>query len=327
VQLTCRTLHRMHLETNPQESNPPLCFIEDPTYFLIPPIFQQSGYELEAIHTNQKLGLDLDDFEKKARAARGADPTRLLVLYSIPVHHNPLGVSLNEESRKKLIQVCESLKVYFIADEVYHGLSFPDTPFFAPMAMYQSKFVISCSAFTKILCPGIRCGWIQSCDLELLRRIGQDGVLDSGGCSSQMTSGIVAELILSGTMTSYMQSLQAEYAKRCHHLCQELHESSTADYQFEFEIPRGGYFLWVRVVGVNFVLDESFRLFCQKEYHVDFKTGTTCSSARGVAGRNPLGNCIRLCFAYYDTESLTNGVKRLCQAIENYPTANPSSNL
>ena len=343
IQLTCRTLHRMHTTANSnlqQDHEKPLCLVEDPTYFLVPAIVQQSGYDLQSVATTARHGLDVTALRRTLQQVREASPHRLMVLYTIPVHHNPLGVSLSEDDRQRLVAMCEDYDVYLIADEVYQGLGFvpaptssatPATP--APMALRSSR-VISVSAFTKILCPGIRCGWIQTLNLELLREIGKDAVLDSGGCSSQLSSGIATQM-MSGShindspLVSYMTSLQTEYAKRCHHLCHLLQEASNdEDFGFEFETPQGGYFLWVQLTGIDFSVDEAFRTFCRSEYHVDFKTGASCSSATRKTPREQsstakddderFSQCVRLCFAYYNIPSLTQGMERLCRAIRAY---------
>mmetsp|Transcript_58171 Transcript_58171/g.142230 ORF Transcript_58171/g.142230 Transcript_58171/m.142230 type:complete len:122 (+) Transcript_58171:1409-1774(+) len=92
-----------------------------------------------------------------------------------------------------------------------------------------------------------------------------------------------------------------------------------------FEIPTGGYFLWVFVDGnIPFELDDpNFRLYCSTEHNVDFKTGKSCSSSSSSQDQQeehqqPFASCIRLCFAYYDSETLEQGVHRLCRAIHEY---------
>lgn len=334
IQLTCRTLLRRHNATAATQQDPqerPLCLVEDPTYFLVPAIFQQSGYDVQAVATTASCGMNVDQLQDTLQKLRASSLSRLIVLYTIPVHHNPLGVTLPEEDRVRLVQLCEEYKVHLIVDEVYQGLGFPDTaddtiPSPAPMAL-RSPNVIAVSAFTKILCPGIRCGWIQTLDLDLLLEIGKDAVLDSGGCSSQLSSGIITSMLdkdasmKESPLESYMMSLQTEYAKRCHHLCQELSKASSRnDFGFDFCIPKGGYFLWVQLTGLDFVVDEAFRIFCQTRYDVDFKTGASCTSANSSVDDNefPFPQSLRLCFAYYDTPTLTLGVERLLEAIQTY---------
>eukprot|EP00977_Amphora_coffeiformis_P028147 scaffold34706_cov165-Amphora_coffeaeformis.AAC.1 len=358
IQLVCQTLHRMYQRLEQQEQGnkndkatknvPPLCWVEDPTYFLVPAILQQSGFEIQAVRTQQH-GMDLVALEKQIKVARTFHPDRLLVLYCIPTHHNPLGVSLTQATRLGLIQLCETHHVYLIADEVYHGVTFPlvvsdgnNTTLTAQQKQQQqqqqqqltamitlssksSQYVISVSAFTKILCPGIRCGWIQTRNQALLQRIGQDGVLDSGGCTSQLSSGIVTALIQNGQLAAYLTStLQPEYAQRCRHLCQCLRAVGTKyPFSFEFTEPRGGYFVWVQLIGAAKSIppldDAAFQSFCVSQYHVQFKSGRSCSTSSSFLSER-FAYSMRLCFAYYDIPTLTLGVDRLCQAIHTYGT-------
>lgn len=365
IQLVVRALQRLHsqdskgqastadaITTTPRPpARPPLCFVEDPSYFLVPPILKQSGYDVESVPTHPNDGLDLEVLEQRFQAVREDEDDimsqhrRLLVLYCIPTHHNPLGISLSNQNRYKLVDLCELYDVYLIADEVYHGLSFPSSCIndknkkndshhgVTAMALIRptSKYVVSVSAFTKILCPGIRCGWIQTSHQELLQRIGQEGVLDSGGCSSQLSSGIIRQLIVNGQLTTYLATLRKEYHRRCHHLCNLLQDVSNGTeypFSFQFAMPKGGYFLWVHVVGTPFDMDDAaFQAFCLAHHDVDFKTGTSCSSSSSsfstTTNNNddntrPFARCIRLCFAYYDIPTLTKGVERLCQAIQEY---------
>jgi len=332
IQLTCRTLARMHSSTKSatEAMGKPLCLVEDPTYFLVPAIFRQSGYDLQPVLTRRSHGLDVQELQTILEQIRTKSPDRLIVLYTIPVHHNPLGASLSEDDRQTLVRLCETFQLFVIADEVYQGLTFLDndaaTTIHAPMALRSSR-IISVGAFTKILCPGIRCGWIQTLDTALLEAIGQDGVLDSGGCSSQLSSGIVMNMMTrhvhdeeEPALATYMTFLQKEYANRCRHLCKLLQDASldsSTDYGFDFHTPHGGYFLWVTLTGVNFDVDEYFRSFCRTNHDVDFKTGMSCSSATS-SELTPFAKSMRLCFAFYDVSELTKGVDRLCRAIQAY---------
>jgi hypothetical protein len=83
----------------------------------------------------------------------------------------------------------------------------------------------------------------------------------------------------------------------------------------------------VELQGANFDVNEEFRLWCRQEFDVDFKTGDTCSSVSWknnneggtfVGDEKKYTKCLRLCFAYYDIPKLTEGVQRLCRAIEAY---------
>lgn len=346
IQLVVRTLMRLH-NTGRSSSLQPICFVEDPTYFLVPPILEQSGYKVQPVKTNPDAGLDLEALKEQFEGARRRQPSpettttndQLLVLYCIPTHHNPLGVSLSKNSRTVLLELCRSYNVYLIADEVYLGLTWASNDDKSEIVSMMEildeqcpstqQLVISVSAFTKILCPGIRCGWIHTRNQQLLQSIRHEGVLDSGGCTSQLSSGIVRQLIINQQLESYLIQIRNAYAGRCRRLCRALQEISDDDdypFTFQFTVPNGGYFIWVLVDGVPFALDNAnFRAFCLKEHNVDFKTGISCSSSSSSSSSfsnndhtGQFTSCMRLCFAYYDSEILVEGVQRLCRAMKEY---------
>lgn len=332
IQLVAQALKRQ------TTAEPPLCWVEEPTYFLVPNVFQQAGYELETVPTTSEQGLDVASLEPIFQNARETSSTRTLVLYCIPTHHNPLGTSLSEDNRMKLVALCNKYQVYLIADEVYHGLSFgnndTNAPFFIRSMAMRSPYVVSISAMTKILCPGIRCGWIHATP-QMISLVQTDAVNESQGCACQLSSGIVAEMVASQQITPILTTLRQELSQRCQHLCnlllqQPLQSSSSCNnIKFQLHTPQGGYFVWVELQGAEFDVDEEFRLWCRQEFDVDFKTGDMCSSVSwnngdgdAIVGEKKYPRCLRLCFAYYDIPKLTEGVERLCRAIEAYNNNN-----
>ena len=55
--------------------------------------------------------------------------------------------------------------------------------------------VLSNCSFSKLLGPGLRCGWQESVSSILARQMAQGGANHSGGCPSQLVSVIVGELL------------------------------------------------------------------------------------------------------------------------------------
>lgn len=92
------------------------------------------------------------------------------LFYTIPTYHNPTGVCLSIERRRKLIELSKKYNFLIVADEVYQLLNFetlpPPTPMFAlETSLYPSasdSTVISIGSFSKILGPGLRLGWIET---------------------------------------------------------------------------------------------------------------------------------------------------------------------
>src|SRR5262249_56669819 len=80
-----------------------------------------------------------------------------LVYISNP--HNPTGSILSEAAMRRIVERCEAVGAYLLADEVYLGaeIECPRTPSFWGM----SDRVIVCSGLSKAYgIPGVRIGWI-----------------------------------------------------------------------------------------------------------------------------------------------------------------------
>jgi DNA-binding transcriptional MocR family regulator len=225
-------------------------------------------------------------------------------LYTVPIHHNPAGITLTETRRARLIELAQQYDFLILADEVYQLLSYGDScP--QPFATYNHmENIISLGSFSKILAPGLRLGWIQAYP-EKIRRLITSGLLDSGGGMNPFTSAIVRGVIESRDLDKHVHMLIETYRSRLKKMDALLREHlSLAAYT----VPQGGYFFWLH-------LPERFNAVelrkQAKSLKVDFRPGTLFSCEGG------LHNFIRLCFAFYAEEDLERGILRLKQCFEN----------
>jgi aspartate/methionine/tyrosine aminotransferase len=88
---------------------------------------------------------------------RAVTPKTRLVYLSNP--NNPTGAVLSEQAMKRIVEHCEAVGAYLLADEVYQGAEIhaPRTPSFWGM----SDRVIVTSGLSKAYgIPGVRIGWI-----------------------------------------------------------------------------------------------------------------------------------------------------------------------
>ena len=89
------------------------------------------------------------------RAAHAQKPIRGVLIAS-PA--NPSGTIMEAESLKAVIETCEELGIWFISDEIYHGL---DYDMKAETALRFSPNVVIINSFSKYYCmTGWRIGWM-----------------------------------------------------------------------------------------------------------------------------------------------------------------------
>ena len=80
-------------------------------------------------------------------------------LYTIPTYQNPTGVTLSEERRERVLDICERAGLLVVEDDPYGQLGFEgEAP--APLRARRRDGVFYLSTFSKTFAPGLRVGWI-----------------------------------------------------------------------------------------------------------------------------------------------------------------------
>ncbi|MBS1250961.1 MAG: 2-aminoadipate transaminase [Chloroflexi bacterium] len=280
------------LYTNPGN----VVFVEEPTYFLALRVFEDHGLRVVPLPMDEG-GLHLDALDDLLTRYRPK------FLYTIPTFQNPSGRTLTRARREKLVKIAQEWDFFIVADEVYHLLSYTQSPP-EPFAAYtkDAANVISVNSFSKILAPGLRLGWIQAHD-RVIGLLAGNGLLDSGGGMNPFTSALMRGLVESGGLEENITHLRETYAHRLRVLDNALRRHLP---QAEYAHPRGGFYFWARLPG----LDTSKVRPMAQEHRVDFRPGALFSA------QGEMQEYMRLCFAYYEPEKLEEGVKRLSQTLK-----------
>src|SRR5215217_8335519 len=92
-------------------------FVEEPTYFLALRIF--ADHHLNVISNSMdENGLVIESLEQKLAEFQPK------FLYLIPTFQNPMGTTMPQERRERLVQLAKEYDFIIVADEVYHLLSY-----------------------------------------------------------------------------------------------------------------------------------------------------------------------------------------------------------
>ena len=201
--------------------------LEDLSYFYVRGIFEQHGLvQLRIPHstnatkqeTNGTL-IDLDALEEMLTEIKVNNDRPLpKLLYTVPVCHNPTGVTMNEHSARRLIDIARRFQIRIVADEVYLLLAFNCmTP---PRSLLEydedQETVLALNSFSKLLGPGLRLGWIEA-SLKHIKFLEKTGFIQSGGGLNPFASTIVESYIRSGKQVEHINHLNKVYQRRCRH--------------------------------------------------------------------------------------------------------------
>ena len=149
----------------------------------------------------------------------------------------------------------------------------------------------------------MRLGWIQT-NPELLDKLTQSAVFNSGGGLNPFTSALVQPLLQDGRLNTHLVQLRQQLQSRCQVLVTALHEHLGE--AISFTTPQGGYFIWAQL---NRPVDSETLLPEAMAAGAGFLPGARFSAQ--VDNHSAL----RLCFAYYDEAHLVEAVRRLASVI------------
>jgi len=229
------------------------------------------------------------------------EPVRFI--YALPNFHNPAGVTLSLERRKKLVDLAARYGVFIVEDDPYGELRFEGEDL-APLVVLHKENTIYLSTFSKTLSPGIRLGWISAPSKVIGRLVQAKQAADLH--TSIFVQMVAYDICQRGFLRQHVKRIRDTYKERCAVMISAMEEFFPPE--AKWTRPQGGLFLWVRLPdGV----DSMGLLQAALEQKVAFIPGSAFYTD-GVSGRNTL----RLTFSTAGPEMIEEGIKRLGKAIK-----------
>ena len=210
--------------------------VESPTYHGMLELIHSLGMLAIEIETCPEEGVTLSALKKTLEA----HPVRAC-LFSTTLN-NPLGVSMPEDCRKALVEICEDHDVVLIEDDVYGDLMFDGHRPRPAEFFSRSGRVLTCGSFSKTAAPGYRIGWLLAG--KYIQKIAQ--LKRSFSCSSGLLQQLtLSEFLASGDYDRYLKTLRPELQ------CNAERMSSMVARHFPRETrtskPVGGGILWLEL--------------------------------------------------------------------------------
>lgn len=110
-------------------------------------------------------GMMMDDLERTLIA----NPNTKFI-YTIPDFQNPTGITMSVERRKKLVDLANRFDVVVLEDSPYREIRYQGSAIPSIKSFDTEGRVIQLGSFSKILCPGMRLGWIVA-EAELAEKL------------------------------------------------------------------------------------------------------------------------------------------------------------
>lgn len=268
---------------------------EGPTYLGAIMAFRSFEADVQAFAMDED-GLRVDELE--GALAAGLEPK---LLYTIPDHQNPAGVSLSSERRQALVELARRHGFLIVEDVAYRELAF-DGAALPSLWSLAPDAVVQVGTTSKTFFPGVRLGWAAG-PAEV---VGQLVVAkqNSDQCAAALGQKLFEAYARRGAMDEQLVRSRALYRRRWERLRAAFER--TMPETVSWTQPQGGFFSWVTL-----------------PFGFDATEFARRAAAVGVAvvpgvpffpdGRG--GANLRLSFSRVEDELIDEGVERLAALV------------
>ncbi len=205
-----------------------------PTYINLMGTLESIGARLIPIGMNSD-NIDLESVERACQ-----DPSARLI-YIMPTFHNPTGITLDLETRLKLLSINNKYRLPILEDDLENGLGYEGAPPPSLFSLDNSKRTIQIGSFSKALFPGLRIGWIAGTKQALSRFLALKRFSDLE--TSAFPQFVLTKFLDSGLLEKHISRLKPQLKKK-----RDLILESLGKYMPEgvnWTMPKGGLSLWV----------------------------------------------------------------------------------
>ncbi|WP_370325884.1 PLP-dependent aminotransferase family protein [Euzebya sp.] len=272
---------------------------EGPTYVGALSAFSQ--YQPRVVH----VPMDSDGVVPEAMAdvldrlrAEGVKPK---MLYTIPNHQNPAGVSLTEDRRRAVLALADAHDLMVVEDNPYGMLDFKHETR-TPLVTLAPERVIYVGTLSKIFSPGVRTGFVLAPHAVRDKLVQLKEASDL--CQSNMTQAIAEAWLRTQPWREHVRAFTELYRERCDEMLSEIEVAFPPE--AHVAAPTGGMFTWVRLPEP---IDTGALLPRAINARVAYVPG------RGFYADGSGKQEMRLNFSYASADRIREGIRRLGELI------------
>lgn len=267
--------------------------VEEPTFL--------GALETFATYEARVVGVPIDDqgMDMEALANVLSQEPRAKIIYTIPTFHNPTGITMPIERRERLIELARAHNVVILEDDPYVELRYDGEA--VPAVKALDNRVVYLGTFSKTIAPGIRTGWAAAPRDILVKMLAAREVMDISN------DRITQRTVLEAARTELDERI--ERARTIYRPRRDAMLRALAEYMPEEVVwsePEGGFFVWVTLPET--ISTETFSEIAA-QHGIVFFPGDWFYHDKGLKNR------IRLSFSTVTPERITEGVRRLGDAL------------
>lgn len=269
--------------------------VETPTYHGLLELIDSLGMLAVEIETCPEEGVVLGELRRTLQR----HPVKAC-MFSTTLS-NPLGVTMPEDDRRKLVAILEEFDTVLIEDDVYGDLRFDGIRPVPAQFLSKNLRTITCGSFSKTAAPGYRIGWtVTDHFIEEITRL-KRAFSCSSGLLQQLT---LADFLASGNYARHLKTLRPVLkcnADRMRAMVAEHFPENTRTSK-----PVGGSVLWLELPGDI----DSEALFDEA-----IDAGISIAPGQIFSPSNRYSNFVRLSFGHPWGERTESAIRWLGQRV------------
>ena len=269
--------------------------VEGPTYLGAIMAFRSFEAEVVAVPLDEH-GLEVDELERRL-----ADGLRPKVVYTIPDHQNPAGVSLARERRELLVELASRHGFLIVEDVAYRELGF-DGEAEPSLWSLAPDVVLQAGTTSKTLFPGVRLGWAVG-PAEVSAQL-VSAKQNTDQCAGALGQRLFEEYVRRGWIDEQLEQSRSLYRRKCERMLAALERHMPA--ATRWTSPQGGFFSWLTLPNGGDAADFARRA-------VEQGVAVVPGSLFFPDGRG--GDNVRLSFSLVDEALIGEGIERLASLV------------
>lgn len=237
ILITCGSQQALDLTGKAFLDEGDVVLCESPTYLGALNAFNCYGPRYVAVPTDEH-GMMIEELERIILREE-----RVKLIYVVPDFQNPSGRTWSLERRRSFMELIEKYGIPVIEDSPYAELRFEGESLPSLKAMDRQGLVVFLGTFSKILCPGMRIGWVAA-----HRRILEKYIILKQGTDLHTTT--LNQMEIDAYLEKYdidqnIASICKVYKKRRDVMLHALKREMPANTHWTH--PQGGLFTWVEL--------------------------------------------------------------------------------
>lgn len=263
--------------------------VDSPSFYGSMQLIRANGLKVMEIPTHPETGISLEALEL------ALEQWPISALQLTPTCNNPLGYTMPEDKKRKLISLAQRFDLAIIEDDIYGDLAFQYPRPRTIKSFDTDGRVLLCSSFSKTLAPGMRVGWIAPGRYR-------DRVLHtkyvSTGASAISPQLAVAAFVANGGYERHLRRMRPQYRRGRDAMIDWVARYFPAGTRMSD--PQGGFLLWVELPDDLDALELNRRLLARR---IRIAPGVLFSAS------GKYRNCLRLNFAEEPVASIEAAVR------------------